>query len=142
MLGFVAEIKRRIALAKSAFQKLDNILRNGKMSMSTRFRVLNCYVYPVLCYGSEALTLTVYLKKRLEICEMWFLRISNEEVLARAGVNRRLIKDIRVRQMRFLGHVLLKEEFENLALTGKIEGKRSKGRQRILRMNCLAGWIR
>eukprot|EP00795_Rhopilema_esculentum_P010718 gene10718-biopygen13199 len=91
------------------------------------------------------------LKKRLEGCEMWFLRkmmripwtdkVSNEEVLARAGVSRRLIKDIRIRQMRFLGHVPRKEGLENLALTGKIEGKRSRGRQRILWMNSLAGWI-
>eukprot|EP00795_Rhopilema_esculentum_P010183 gene10183-biopygen12798 len=79
---------------------------------------------------------------------MWFLRkmmripwtdkVSNEEVLARAGVNRRLINDIRMRQMRVLGHVLRKEGLE---LTGKIEGKRSRGRQIILWMNSLAGWI-
>ena len=56
--------------------------------------------------------------------------MSSEEVLARAGVNRRLIKDIRMRQVRFLGHVLRKGGLENLALTGQIEGKRSRGRQR------------
>ena len=33
----VAEIKRRIALAKAAFQKLDNILRNCKMSYQRDF---------------------------------------------------------------------------------------------------------
>eukprot|EP00795_Rhopilema_esculentum_P010184 gene10184-biopygen12799 len=100
------------------------------------------------CVIREAWTLTVDLKKRLERCEMWFLRkmmripwtdkVSNEEVLARAGVNRRLINDIRMRQMRVLGHVLRKEGLE---LTGKIEGKRSRGRQIILWMNSLAGWI-
>ena len=56
--------------------------------------------------------------------------MSSEEVLARAGVNRRLIKDNRMRQMCFLGHVLRKGGLENLALTGQIEGKRSRGRQR------------
>ena len=66
----------------------------------------NCYVYPVLCYGGVAWTLTADLKKRPESCEMWFLRkmmripwtdkVSNEEVLTSAGVNRRLIKDTRM----------------------------------------------
>ena len=59
-------------------------------------------------------------------------KVSNQEALARPGVNRRLIKDIRMRQMRFLGHVLRKEGLESLALTGNIEGKRSRGRKRIL----------
>ena len=47
------EIKRRIALAKSAFSKLGKILTNRTMSMRTKIRVLNCYIYPVLMYGSE-----------------------------------------------------------------------------------------
>ena len=36
------EIKRRIVLAKSAFSKISNILRNTSLSMRTRMRVLNC----------------------------------------------------------------------------------------------------
>ena len=57
------EIKRRIAFAKSAFKKLDNILRNCKMSMATRLRVLDCYVFRVLCYGNEAWTITADLRE-------------------------------------------------------------------------------
>ncbi len=110
---YVREIKRRIALAKSAFGKLDNILRNCKMTLNTRLRVLNCYIYPVLMYGSEAWSLTSDMKKRLESCETWFLRkmmrvpwtdkVSNEEVLRRAGVSRKLLKDIRMRQLSYDG---------------------------------------
>ena len=70
----VAGIKRRIALAnsKTCISKIGYIFRNCKMSMSTRFCVGNCYVYPVLCYGGVAWTLTADLKKRPESCEMWF----------------------------------------------------------------------
>ena len=35
---------------------------------------------------------------------------------------------ISVREMRFLGHVIRNDGLENLALTGKIEGKRGRGR--------------
>ena len=62
----VNEVKRRIAVAKSTFFKLDNILRNRSLSMKVRFRVMDCYVYPVLMYGSEAWSTTSDLKRRLE----------------------------------------------------------------------------
>ena len=38
---------------------------------------------------------------------------------------------IAMRQMRFLGHVNRKEKIEYLAMTGKIAGKRARGRQRM-----------
>ena len=72
--GCMKEIKRRIVLAKSAFSKLSNILRNTSLSMRTRIRVLNCYVYPVLLYGSETWSITSDMRKHLESCEMRFLR--------------------------------------------------------------------
>ena len=40
------EIKRRIVLAKSAFSKLSNILRNTSLSMRTRMRVLKLLCLP------------------------------------------------------------------------------------------------
>ena len=49
----VTEVKCRIAQAKRAFVELDNILKNKKMSIRTRMRVLKCYVHPILQYGCE-----------------------------------------------------------------------------------------
>ena len=40
------------------------------------------------------------------------------------------MKQIRERQMKFLGHVMRKEKLENLCLTGRIPGRRARGRQR------------
>ena len=57
-------------------------------------------------------------------------RLTNEEVLRRANVDRTLIKDIVKRQIELFGHVIRKEELENLLVTGFIEGKRVRGRQR------------
>ena len=53
----------------------------------------------------------------------------------------KLILEIRKKQMRFLGHLMRKDSLENLALTGKIEGKRSRGRQWLLWMANLNEWI-
>ena len=43
--------------------------------------------------------------------------------------------------MKFLGHVMRNGELENLAMTGKIEGKRSRGRRRVLWMSSFKEWL-
>ncbi len=65
----------------------------------------------------------------------WKDKVNNEEVLKRAGTKRRLIYDLRMRQMSFLGSVMRKGDLENLALTGKVEGRRSRGRRRVFWMS-------
>ena len=51
----ITEIKKRIATAKDAFQKLSLILKNRNISMTTKFRVLKTYVWSTLTYGCECL---------------------------------------------------------------------------------------
>ena len=89
-------------------------------------------------------------KKKLEATEMWFLRrmlkikwtdkISNEAVLSESGVTRRILKTIANRQVSFCGHVVRKEGIENLTLTGKIFGKKSRGKQRRTFLDQLKEW--
>ena len=60
------------------------------------------------------------MKKRTEGIELWFLGYmlkipwtsyaTNEEVLQRAGSKRKLLSNIRKRQLEFLDHVMGKEE--------------------------------
>ena len=101
--------------------------------------------------GSEAWSITSDIKRRLESCEMWFLRkmmkilwtdkVCNEDVLSRAQVKRRLMKDIRVRQLNILGHIIRKVGLENLAMKERIEGKRSRGGRRVTLMSSVKGWL-
>ena len=56
--------------------------------------------------------------------------MTNEEVLRSANVDRTLMKDIVKRQMELFGRVIRMEELENLVVTGFIEGKRARCRQR------------
>ena len=142
-----AEIKKRIATAKDAFQKLSLILKNRNISMTTKFRVLKTYVWSTLTYGCECWTITSDIEKKIEAAEMWFirrmLRISwaekktNVNVLREGNVQRSLLKTIRKRQMEFLGHVCRRRGLEFLSLTGKVEGKRDRGKQRITFLDSL-----
>ena len=87
------------------------------------------------------------MEARLQAAEMWFLRrimkiswvdkISNDEVLLRANTTRQLVQTTITRQIRFDGHVIRKGKLEYLMLTGKIEGKRARGRQRLT----FLGWL-
>ena len=129
---------------------MNPIFRNHDISMKTKFRALKAYVWSVLLYGCEYWTLTEDLKKKLEAAEMWFIRRmlriswterkSNDAVLDDAGIKRSLIKTIRKRQLQFLGHLNRNKSLEHLVLTGKIEGKRSPGRQRTKYLNSLNKW--
>ena len=45
-----------------------------------------------------------------------------------ADSSRELVSTVATRQIRFLRHILRKEKLEELVLTGRIEGKRARGR--------------
>ena len=90
------------------------------------------------------------MQKHLEATEMWFLRrmsniswtdkISNESVLTIANVKRKLLETIKNRKMTFLGHVMRRKGIENLSLTGRVEGKRARGRQRMTYLSNIKEW--
>ena len=56
--------------------------------------------------------------------------VTNEEVYRRMAIKQSFLVDIVRRKMSFLGHVLRKEEMEHLVVTGFVDGKRARGRQR------------
>ena len=104
---------------------------------------LDCHVLPVLMYGCEAWTLNSDTTKRIEATELWFSRrimrisfsqhMSNEEALGKAATEKKVINNIKVGQLEFLGHVMRKDGMENFFITGFIYDKRRRGRQRIAR---------
>ena len=51
-----AELKIRIGMAKDAFQKMEKVIQNKTITIETRNRILQCYVIPILTYGSECWT--------------------------------------------------------------------------------------
>ena len=80
-------------------------------------------------------------EKKIKAVEMWcyrrMLKLSwtqrktNKEVLEMASAERNMITTIRSRQMRFLGHIMRRGELEDLSITGKLNGKRPRGRPRF-----------
>ena len=56
--------------------------------------------------------------------------VTNVEVLRRANTKRKQLSKMVNSQANFFGHVMRKEEIKNLVITGYVEGKRARGRQR------------
>ena len=143
----VTEMKCRIAQAKRAFVKLGNILKNKKMTIRTRMRVLNCYVHPILQCGCEAWNLNAELKRATNAFERWCLRRMQrtsyvtrkrkKEILQQTGQKTELLKNVMNRRLQFFGHVMTKQQLEHVAICGRIRGKRVRRRQRLKFMDQL-----
>ena len=60
--------------------------------------------------------------------------------MRRARTQRGLLTSIRIRQIGFFGHMMTREGLEHLAVTGKIEGKKGRERQRVGYVKALSTW--
>ena len=134
------EIETRSNLAKSKFSEMSKLLSSKRLKLKTKLKILNCYVFSIFTYGSEAWTLSKVLEDKIEATEMWCLRkmsniqwrdrVTNEEVLRRLGTSRTLLDKIKKRKCRYYGHIKRKNNILTTAVEGKVEGKRPRGRPR------------
>ena len=69
----------------------------------------------------------------------WTEKESYVEVMTAEGVQRELMKTIRQRHLNFLKHVMRRRRhgLEHLAVTGKVDDKRGRGRQRLKYLDSL-----
>ena len=90
------ELNRRIAVAKNNFAKMSRILTDHDMSLATKIRLAQCYVWSTLLYGCETWSLTQTNEMKLRGLEMWMYRRigrvswkakkTNKEVLNKLGL--------------------------------------------------------
>ena len=52
------EIKRRVGIARTAFESMANIVTSRNISIELRSRIVKCYIWSTLLYGTETWTLT------------------------------------------------------------------------------------
>ena len=116
-----AEIIRRIGIAKDSFLKMKNVLTNMGITISTKMRVLKCFVWSAFLYGCETWTISKKMRQRILAAEMWFPRrmlripwtaiVTNERVLEMAGVQRELITTVRKKTTIISGPFNKREQF-------------------------------
>ena len=137
----IKEVKRRIGIAKNTFNKMRSILTSMQISTATKVRLAKCYVWSTFLYACETWTITKEIARRIDALEMWIyrriLRISwtrkksNVLVLIDAGQRtRKLLAEVKKRQLKYYGHIRRHESIQRLILEGKIAGKKARGKPR------------
>ena len=137
----IDEVKRRIGIAKTTFMNMRNILTSMKLKTKTKIRLAKCYIWSTFLYGCETWTMTKEIEKRIDALEMWIYRRimripwtrkkSNIIVLIDAGQrSRKLLAEVKRRQLVYFGHVKRHNTIQKLVLEGKIAGKKARGRPR------------
>ena len=144
------EVKIRIAQAKSTFIRMKSILTSKDITFPLRIRLVKCYIYPIILYGSETWTLLKESEKKIEAFEMWMFRtmakiswkekIKNEEVLKRLGVQRELTRTMKIKKLIYFGHTIRHDCLPRTVLTGIQEGRRRRGRPRRTWVNDIKDW--
>ena len=134
------EVRRRIVLARAAFDSLRKVLwKRREVSVKTKMRVFRATVLTRLLYGSETWALTAVDLHRLEsfqtYCLRRILRISWRDFVTNETVRQRchqpvLEEVLRQRRMRWLGHVQRMGP-ERLPRRRLAVGKRPPGGQRM-----------
>ena len=65
------EIKRFLLFGRKAMTHLDRVLKNGDITLSTKFHIVRAIVFPVGMYGCESWTLKKGEHWRTEAFELW-----------------------------------------------------------------------
>ena len=65
-----SEIKKRIGMSKANFENMWKILKNRQLSMKTKLRVLDYYVFSILTYGIECWKISKNMEEGLQLVEM------------------------------------------------------------------------
>jgi hypothetical protein len=137
------EIKCRIAMAKSAFNK-----KTSTFDLKLRKKLVKCYVWSIALYGAETWTLRAVDQKHLASFEMWCWRrmekiswtdhVRNEGVLFRVKEKRNILHKILKRKANWIGHIfrrncLLQRVIEEKIKVGiEVTGRRGRRRRKLL----------
>lgn len=146
----ISEIKQRIEIARARFHEMDPVLKSHKISLSTRMRLVKCYVFSALSYCCETWDINKEAVRRLNAFEMYIFRrlgriswidmLSNDRVLDRLNLKRELVPSLKERKLKYFGHVVRHSNLLKIVLQCDVTGKRSRGRQRRMWTDNLKEW--
>ena len=99
----IAEVKARIAMAKTAFNKISELLSKG-LKKELMKRMVKALVWPVVLYGCETWTIRKDVVNKFKAFEMWAWRRmekvswkdnkTNEEILISVGEERSFVQTV------------------------------------------------
>uniref|UniRef100_A0A2H1VU13 SFRICE_040172 n=1 Tax=Spodoptera frugiperda TaxID=7108 RepID=A0A2H1VU13_SPOFR len=133
------DIRRRIGMAKSAMSQLNRVWADRNISRKTKRKLVTTLIFSILL----DLDPQKADRCRIDAFEMWCWRKmlgihwterrTNESILAELQSPMRLTTICQRRFFDFFGHIARKrgDNLEKLLITGKVDGKRPRGRSPI-----------
>ena len=140
------EIKRHLLLRRKAMTNLDSTLKSRDITLPTKVHLVKAMVIPVVMYGCESWTIKKAQRWRIDAFELWFWRRLLRVPWTARRSNQSILKEITPGcwleglmlklKLQYFGHLMWRaDSFERTLILGKIEGRRRRGRQRMI-----VGW--
>jgi hypothetical protein len=114
------EIKSRIAMAKTAFNK-KKALFISTLDLELKKKLVKCYIWSITLHGAETWTLRVVDQKHLEISEIWCSRrmekiswidhVRHKDVLFRVKEQRNILHEVSKWKANWIGHFCVETAF-------------------------------
>ena len=110
------EIKRHLLLGRKVMTNLDSILKSRDMTLSTKLRLVNAMVFPVVMCGCESWTVKKAEHQRIDAFEVWcwrrLLRVpwtprrSNQSILKEISPGISLERMMLKLKLQYFGHLM------------------------------------
>ena len=137
-------IKRCLVLGRKAMTNLGSLSRRRDITMLTKVRIIKAVVFPVVLYSCESWTMKKAEHWRTDAFKLWcwrrLLRVpwtarrSNQSILREINPEYSLKGLMLKLKFQYFGQkVWIADSLEKSLRLGKIEGRRSKGHQRMMR---------
>ena len=136
------EIKGWFLLERKAMTNLDNILKCRDITLPTKVHLAKAMVFTVVVYGYESWTMKKAECRRTDAFELWCWRRLLRVLWTAKRYDQSTLKEISPEyslkglmlklKLQYFGHLMRRTfSLEKPLMLGKIEGRRSRGRQRI-----------
>ena len=121
---------------------LDSILKSRYITLPTKVHLVKAVVFPVVMYGCESWTVKKADRQKIDAFELWcwrgFLRVpwtargSNQSILKEISPGCSLEELMLKLKLQYFAHLMRRvNSLEKTLMLGKIDGGRTKGRQRM-----------
>ena len=138
------ETRGHLLLGRKAMTHLDSVLKSRDITMLTKVRIIKAVVFPVVLYSCESWTMKKAEHWRTDAFKLWcwrrLLRVpwtarrSNQSILREINPEYSLKGLMLKLKFQYFGQkVWIADSLEKSLRLGKIEGRRSKGHQRMMR---------
>ena len=86
-------IKRHLLLGRKAMTNVDSVLKSRYITLQTKVRLVKAMVFPVVMYRCESWTVKKAEHQRIDVFELWCLRLLRALWTARRS-NQSILKEI------------------------------------------------